>query len=59
MCVSLHSSIGLMCVHVLLKTEICLQPFAVSKPISEAKLYRWNLTPVNISLNILPSYMLG
>ena len=43
MCVSLHFYMGLMSVHVLLKIKICLQPFAVSRPISETKLYGWNL----------------
>jgi len=32
-----------MSVHGLLKIKICLQTFAVSRPISEAKLYGWNL----------------
>jgi hypothetical protein len=42
-CVSLKSLIPLISFQAVLKFKMCLQAFVVSRPISEAKICRWNL----------------
>jgi len=56
-CVSSPWMIGLMCVYVLLKTKICILPFAVSRTLSEAKWYRWNLNINKYFIRYLRSFM--
>jgi hypothetical protein len=57
-CVSLTSLIPLICFQAVLKIKMCFQPFAVSRPISEAKICRWNLKkPITFSWNSLKNSM--
>ena len=58
-CVSFHCDTELMNVHVILKIKICLQPFAVSRPISQAKLYRWNLNISKYLIKYLTKFHAG